>query len=107
MEPLKPFLNNFIAACLKIFGDLASVTEVEKLQMLPEKICAFHFRIFTGMLLLRVSSFMCAEFFYLVKGTLSSLRQCLATESSLKIIKSAFYFTLKALLILNIFKFLS
>ena len=75
--------------------------------MLPEKICAFHFRIFTGMLLLRVSSFMCAEFFYLIKGTLSSLRQCLATESPLKIIKSAFYFTLKALLILNIFKFLS
>ena len=74
--------------------------------MLPEKISSFHFRIFTGMLLLRVSSFMCAEFFYLVKGTLSSLRQCLATKGPLKIIKNAFYFTLKALFILNIFKFL-
>ena len=41
------------------------------------------------------------------KGALSSLRQILATESLLKLMKNAFYFTLKALLILKIFQFLS
>ena len=42
-----------------------------------------------------------------IKGTLSGLRQFLATESLLKIMKNAFYFTLKAIFILKIFKFLS
>ena len=41
-----------------------------------------------------------------IKGALSGLRQLLATESPLKIIKNAFYITLKALLVLKIFKFL-
>ena len=41
------------------------------------------------------------------KGTLSSLRQFLATESPLKLMKNVFNFTLKALLVLKIFKFLS
>ena len=40
------------------------------------------------------------------KGTLSGLRQFLASESPLKMMKSAFYFTSKALFILKIFKFL-
>ena len=40
------------------------------------------------------------------KGPLLSLRQYLATESHLKMIKNAFYFTLKALS-LEIFKYLS
>ena len=39
------------------------------------------------------------------KGALSGLRQFLATERSLKMVKNDFYFTLKALLILEI-KFL-
>ena len=34
----------------------------------------------------------------LIVGTLSSLRQVLAAESSLKMMKNAFYFTLKALI---------
>ena len=42
-----------------------------------------------------------------LKGALSSLRQFLATESSLKMMKNAFYFTSKALFVLKIFKFLS
>ena len=42
-----------------------------------------------------------------VKGALSGLRQFLATEGRLKITKNTFYFTLKALFILKIFKFLS
>ena len=41
------------------------------------------------------------------KGALSRLRQFLAFESPLKMIKNTFYFTLKALFILKIFKFLS
>ena len=41
------------------------------------------------------------------KGTLSGLRQFLATESPLKMMKNAFYFTPKALFILKIFKFSS
>ena len=42
-----------------------------------------------------------------LKGALSGLRQFLATESPLKMMKNAFYFTLKALFVLKIFKFLS
>ena len=41
------------------------------------------------------------------KGAVSGLRQFVATESALKIMKNAFYFTLKALFVLKIFKFLS
>ena len=41
------------------------------------------------------------------KGALSDLRQFLATESPLKMMKNAFYFTLKAFFLLKKFKFLS
>ena len=44
---------------------------------------------------------------YLFKDALSSLRQFLATESPLKMMKNAFYSILKALFILKIFRFLS
>ena len=40
-------------------------------------------------------------------GILSGLRQFLATESPLKMMKNAFYFISKALFVLKIFKFLS
>ena len=42
-----------------------------------------------------------------VKGALSALRQFLAVESPLKLMKKAFYFTSNALFVLKIFKFLS
>ena len=42
-----------------------------------------------------------------IKGALSGLRQFLATESPLKMMKNAFYFTLKAFFVLKIFTFLS
>ena len=42
----------------------------------------------------------------LFEGALSGLRQFLATESLFKMMKNAFYFTLKALLVLKMFKFL-
>ena len=42
-----------------------------------------------------------------IKGTPSILRQSLASESPLKMMKDAFYFILKALFGLKIFKFLS
>ena len=41
------------------------------------------------------------------KGALSDLRKFLAIESPLKMMKNAFYFTSKALFVLNVFKFLS
>ena len=41
------------------------------------------------------------------KGALSGLRQFLATESPLRTMENAFYFTSKALFILMIFNFLS
>ena len=41
----------------------------------------------------------------LFKGALSGLRQFMAIESPLKMMKNAFYFTLKALFVLKIFKF--
>ena len=42
-----------------------------------------------------------------LKGPLSCLRQFLATESPLKMMKNVFYFNLKALFVLKVFKFLS
>ena len=42
-----------------------------------------------------------------IKGALSGLRQFLAAESPLKMMKNAFYITLKTLFVLKIFKFLS
>ena len=42
-----------------------------------------------------------------IKGALSDLRQISATENPLKMMKIAFYFVLKALFVLKIFKFLS
>ena len=41
------------------------------------------------------------------KGAVLGLRQFLATESPLKMMKGAFYFTLKALFFLQIFQYLS
>ena len=41
------------------------------------------------------------------EDALSDLRTLLATESPLKVMKNAFYFTLKAPFVLKIFKFLS
>ena len=43
----------------------------------------------------------------MVKGALSGLIQFLATESPLKMMKNGFDFTVKALFVLKIFKFLS
>ena len=45
--------------------------------------------------------------FFQFKGALSGLRQFLANESPLKMMKSDFYFIVKALFVLKIFKFLS
>ena len=42
-----------------------------------------------------------------IKGALKGLRQFLASESPFKKIKSTFYFSLKALAALKIFKFFS
>ena len=42
-----------------------------------------------------------------LKFTISGLRQFLAAGSPLKIMKNAFYFTLKTSLVLKIFEFLS
>ena len=44
--------------------------------------------------------------FNLFKGALLGLRRFLATESPLKMMKNAFYFTVKALSVLKILKFL-
>ena len=41
------------------------------------------------------------------KGALSGLRSFLAAKFPLKMMKNTFYFTLKALFIVKIFKFLS
>ena len=49
----------------------------------------------------------CKSGLKLFKGALSGLRQFLATESLLKMMKNAFYFTSKALFVLKIFKCLS
>ena len=42
---------------------------------------------------------------YALKCALSGLRKFLTTESSLKIMKNTFYFILKALFVLKVFKF--
>ena len=43
----------------------------------------------------------------IIKGLLLGLRQFLANESSLKMMRNAFYFMLKALFVLKIFTILS
>ena len=48
-----------------------------------------------------------SRFFPDLKGALLGLRQFLATESPLKMMKNGFCFTLKAFFVLEIFKFLS
>ena len=48
-----------------------------------------------------------SEFLKKIKGTILGLRQLWATESHLKMMKNAFYFTSKTLFVLKIFKFLS
>ena len=47
------------------------------------------------------------QLFLNFKGALSDLKQLLAIENPLKMIKNDFYFTSKALFVLKIFKFLS
>ena len=44
---------------------------------------------------------------FLLKGAIEGLRQFLITENTLKMKKNAIYFTLRALFVLKIFKFLS
>ena len=44
---------------------------------------------------------------FLIRGTLSGLRQLFATNSPLKVTKNDFFFTLKALFIVKIFQVLS
>ena len=41
------------------------------------------------------------------KGALSEVRPFLATKSPVKMMKNAFYFTVKGIFVLKIFKFLS
>ena len=53
------------------------------------------------------SSFTCFGHFNVFKNALYGLRQFLITESPWKMMKNAFYFTLKAFFVLKIFKFLS
>ena len=48
----------------------------------------------------------CSILFNFGKGRPSGLRQFLATECPLKMMKNTFYFTVKALFALKIFKFL-
>ena len=47
------------------------------------------------------------EFWEIFEGALEGLTQFLATECPSKMMKNAFYFTLKALFVLKIFQFLS
>ena len=55
-----------------------------------------------------LSFFMIHSHLYSVKGALSGLGRFLATEKSpIKLIKNAFYITLKALFVLKVLKFLS
>ena len=66
------------------------ITEMSHFQMLDWRKCAFF--------CLHIVS---------LKGALSGPRQYLPNENPLKIMKNAFYFTLKALFVLKVFKFLS
>ena len=50
---------------------------------------------------------LCTQLKVYIKGLLLGLRQFLVTESPLKVMKNAFCFTLKIVLVLKIFKFLS
>ena len=53
------------------------------------------------------SNYQTARGLWIIKDALEGLRQFLATEGPLKMIKNVFYFTLKALFVLKISNFLS
>ena len=61
--------------------------------------------VYTYYLYLRL--YFCVSLSIVLKGALSGLRQFLAIETALKMMKNAFYFTSKALFVLKIFSFLS
>ena len=78
--------------------------------MMLQHRCSFHFNcktFFREQLFYRTST---DDGFWMkdniLKGALSNLRQLLATKSPLKMMKNAFYFTLKAFFSLTILKFL-
>ena len=70
-----------------------------------EKFCEEKYTV--GLFLKNVWENKCVRSEEIVKGTFSGLRQFLATERPLKMMKNAFYFTSDALFVLKMFKFLS
>ena len=54
--------------------------------------------------MLKISKSIKTKYLFYFKGTLLGLRQFLATKSPFKMMKNVFYFTLKALFVLKIFK---
>ena len=73
-----------------------------RLKSLPEIINATSSMIYINSFNKMVSG----QKYTLIKGPVSGMRQFLAIESPLKALKNAFYFMLKALFVLKIFKFL-
>ena len=71
-----------------------------------EKVSPYIFHLLDFFSLLKVSIWL-AKIVYCVKGARWSLRQFLVTENPLKLMENALYFTLKALFVFKVFKFLS
>ena len=83
---------------LKVFVDL-QINIDKNFKLMP--LCRIKWRLFKVFVKLQNSPLLISN---IVKGAVSGLRQFLATECPRKLMKTAFYFILKALFVLNIFK---
>ena len=106
-QKLKPFIRDFVCKydqmCrnLRIWSRLLKKTLKKNLMFIAVFVATWHF--FCVCFLLVTIKFYSSN----VKGSLSARGKFLVTKSNLKIMKNAFYSTLKVIFVLKIFKLLS
>ena len=83
---------------LKVFVDL-QINIDQNFKLMP--LCRIKWRLFKVFVKLQKSPLLISN---IVKGAASGLRQFFAAECPRKLMKTTFYFILKALFVLNIFK---
>ena len=90
------------------------VVAVQPLEWIPTKKATIVFAPFFHMFFCLYQPYLYSVFhrsfrilYFVFRGAISILRQFLAAESLLKMIKNSFYFASKAVFVLKIFKFLS
>ena len=100
--------NFFTQQIMEILASFLAIKQVfVKTEVFEWRECFFMHFVYNIFHNFYLSSFLFFPNIYLFKGGLSGLTQFFATESSLKMMRNAFYFTSKAIFVLKIFTFLS